>query len=151
MLFETITAPSCNGVFGVNKFTINCGDTSESIFTPLSIISFIFMSLSITISPPVFVLASSVVAITTLYTSSFVFVSKSLSIPKYLVNLFVPNCSNILRNSGANITISAITPYGINAVNIKFNILSCKASLIAVIIKINKIPFYNCHILDFFA
>ena len=46
------------------------------------------------------VFASSFAAITTLYTSSFVFVAKSVLIPKNLVNLLVPNCSKALLNSG---------------------------------------------------
>ena len=41
LLFAIITAPSCNGVFGVNKFTISCGETSEPILTPVSAISLI--------------------------------------------------------------------------------------------------------------
>ena len=41
LFLAIITAPSCSGVFGVNKFTINCGDTSASILTPVSIISLI--------------------------------------------------------------------------------------------------------------
>ena len=44
------------------------------------------------------------------YISSFVFTSMSLYIPKYLVILFVPSCSNILRSSGANITINIHFP-----------------------------------------
>lgn len=52
--------------------------------------SLISISLSITIKAPVFDLDSSVAAITILYISSLAFVAKSLSIPKNLVNLFVP-------------------------------------------------------------
>ena len=69
-----------------------------------------FISLSSTISAPVFDFASSSVAITTLYMSSFVFVARSESIPKNLVNLFVPNCSSALLSSGWNIIITAINP-----------------------------------------
>ena len=46
---------------------------------------------------------------------------KSVEI-KNLVNLFVPNCSSPLLNSGWNITIIAITPQFIIPVNIEFNI-----------------------------
>ena len=60
------TAPSWSGVLGVNMFTSNCGDISESIAIPVSIISFNLMSLSITIKAPVLVFESSVAAITIL-------------------------------------------------------------------------------------
>ena len=60
------TAPSWSGVLGVKIFTSNCGEISESSIIPESIISFSFMSLSITINAPVLVLASSVAAITIL-------------------------------------------------------------------------------------
>ena len=39
LLLLIITAPSCNGVFGTNRLTNNCGDTSEFIGTPVDIIS----------------------------------------------------------------------------------------------------------------
>ena len=97
---EITTAPSCNGVLGSKIFTSSCGETSAFIGIPVAIISCIFISLSKTISAPVFAFESSVAAITTLYISSFVFVDKSLSIPKNCVNLFVPNCSKALLSSG---------------------------------------------------
>ena len=95
------TAPSCNGVLGVNIFTNICGDISEFNATPVAIISFNFISLSITIKAPIFFLDNSVAASTTLYISSFVLDIISLSKPKYFVILFdAPNCSNALLNSG---------------------------------------------------
>ena len=100
LLLLITTAPSCNGVFGTNKFTNSCGETSAFISTPVSIISPIFISLSITIKPPVLVLDSSFTAITILYISSLFFTIMSLSIPKSLVNLFVPSCSSPLLSSG---------------------------------------------------
>ena len=39
LLLLITTAPSCNGVFGTNILTNNCGDTSEFIGTPVAIIS----------------------------------------------------------------------------------------------------------------
>ena len=51
LLLLITTAPSCKGVFGVNIFTNNCGDTSEFIGIPVA---------------PVLVFDSSVAAITTL-------------------------------------------------------------------------------------
>jgi len=90
LLLLIITAPSWSGVLGTNIFTNICGDTSEFNSIPVSAISVIFISLSITINAPVLLLASSSVAITILYISSFVFVAISLSIPKNLVNLLVP-------------------------------------------------------------
>ena len=39
LLLLITTAPSCNGVFGTNIFTNNCGDISEFIGTPVAIIS----------------------------------------------------------------------------------------------------------------
>ena len=151
LLFEITTAPSCNGVFGSNIFTSNCGDTSAFIGIPLEIISCIFISLSITINAPVFVLESSVAAITILYISSLVFVAKSLSIPKNFANLFVPNCSSPLLNSGWNITIIAITPKFIIPVNIQFSIFRLNKPLNHVITTSNTIPFINCHALEPFT
>ena len=46
--------------------------------------------------------------------NNVVFVAISLSIPKNLFILLLPNCSNALLSSGWNITISTITPYVIN-------------------------------------
>ena len=66
LLLLIITAPSCNGVFGTNILTNSCGDTSAFSSIPVSIISPIFISLSKTISPPVFVLDNSFAAITIL-------------------------------------------------------------------------------------
>ena len=39
LLLLITTAPSCNGVFGTNTLTNNCGETSAFIITPVSIIS----------------------------------------------------------------------------------------------------------------
>lgn len=82
--------PSWSGVFGTKILTSNCGEISASIITPLAIISFISISLSITINAPVLFFESSNAAIAILYISSFVLVSISLSIPKNLVNLLLP-------------------------------------------------------------
>ena len=109
------------------------------------------MSLSNTIKAPVFVFESSVAAITTLYTSSFVFVAKSLCIPKNFVNLLVPNCSNPLLNSGWNITTNAITPQFIIPVKIEFNIFKLSNPLTQVAIIRNAIPFINCQALEPFT
>ena len=83
LLLLITTAPSCSGVFGVNIFTNNCGDISLSNFNPVSIMSFICISLSITINAPVFCFANSIVAITILYMFSFVFVYISFFYPNY--------------------------------------------------------------------
>lgn len=80
-----------------------------------------------------------------------VFVITSLSIPKNLVNLLLPNCSNVLRSSGWNIIIKAITPYVIIEVNIKFNILKFNKSLTATATIKRAIPFNNCPTLDLFT
>ena len=53
----------------------------------------------------------------------------------------------VMKLSGANITIIAITPYGINIVNIQFNIFKCKISLNKVTISIKTIPFNSCQTL----
>ena len=148
LLFDITTAPSCNGVFGSKIFTNNCGETSASIGIPVEIISCILISLSITINAPVFAFESSIAAITILYISSFVLVAKSLSIPKNLVNLLVPNCSNALLNSGWNITIIAITPKFIIPVNIQFNIFKFNNPLTQVATTNRTIPFINCHALE---
>ena len=96
-------------------------------------------------------LANSPAAITTLYTSSFVLVAKSLSIPKNFVNLFVPSCSNPLLNSGWNITIIAITPKFIIPVKIQFNICRLNNPLSHVITIKSAIPFISCHALEPFT
>ena len=111
------TAPSCKGVFGTNIFTSICGEISASIETPVAIISFISISLSSTISAPVFSFDNSNAAIAIFYISSFVFVSISLSIPKNLVNLLLPSSSNDLLSSGWKSTTKNKT-YVINDVNI---------------------------------
>ena len=90
--------------------TNNCGEISPSIKTPVSIMSLSFISLSKTISAPVFALDNSTAAIVTLYIFSFTFVAISWSIPKNLLTLFEPSCSKALLNSGWNITINAMTP-----------------------------------------
>ena len=63
LLSLIITAPSCRGVFGWNMFTSSCGDISAPINTPVSIISFNFISLSITINAPVLLFDNSIAAI----------------------------------------------------------------------------------------
>jgi len=141
LLSLIITAPSWRGVLGWNIFTNIWGEISAPIAIPDSIISFNFISLSITIKAPVFAFESSVAAITNLYIFSFFFVAISCSIPKNLFILLEPNCSNALRNSGWNITISNITPYVIKVVNIKLSILKFKNELKAVAIIKNIIPF----------
>ena len=151
LLLLIITAPSWSGVFGTNIFTNNCGETSASIGTPVDIISFISISLSITINAPVFALESSDAAITILYISSFVFVATSFSIPKNLVNLFVPSYSNARLSSGWNITIIAITPQFIIPDKIEFSIFKFNTPL-KIVININSaIPFNKCHALDPFT
>ena len=118
---------------------------------PVDTTSSIFISLSITISAPVFVLANSSTAITILYISSFVLVAISLSIPKKLANLFVPICSNALLISGWNITIKATTPEGNIAINTECTIVKCNMSLSHVANITMTIPFINCITFEFLA
>lgn len=66
------------------------------------------MSLSSTINAPVFSLESSNAAIATLYISSFIFVSMSLSIPKNLVSLLLPSSSSDRLSSGWNNTTNTV-------------------------------------------
>ena len=88
---------------------------------------------------------------TILYISSFVFVAKSLSIPKNCANLLVPNCSNARLNSGWNITIIAITPKFIIPVKIQFSIFKLNKPLTHVATIKSTIPFISCQALDPFT
>ena len=69
------------------------------------------MSLSNTISAPIFLLASSVTAITTLYTVSFVLPSVVFVTPRNFFNFpDVPSCSKLRLNSGWKTTININAP-----------------------------------------
>ena len=74
-----------------------------------------------------------------------------MSIPNKFVNLFVPICSNPLLISGWNITTSAITPEGKNAVKTECTIVKLSIPLSHVIRMNEIIPFINCNALEPFA